>query len=60
MDELLARARRVAAEAEVFTAEVEETPVVFEANRLKQLLTRQSRSVALRLVHQGRVGYAET
>lgn len=60
MEELLARARRVAAEAEVFTAEVEETPVVFEANRLKQLLTRQSRSVALRLVHQGRVGYAET
>ncbi|MDP6101551.1 MAG: TldD/PmbA family protein, partial [Dehalococcoidia bacterium] len=58
MEELVDRARRVAEEAEVFRVEVEETPVIFEANRLKQLMTRQSRSVSLRLVHKGRIGFA--
>jgi PmbA protein len=48
----------VAEEAEVFYVEVEETPVVFEANRLKQLMTRQSRSLSLRLVHKGRIGFS--
>lgn len=59
MEEVLARAGRVAQEAEVFSVEVEETPVVFEANRLKQLITRNSRSLALRLVHNGRIGFSQ-
>ncbi|MDP6347547.1 MAG: TldD/PmbA family protein [Dehalococcoidia bacterium] len=60
MEEVLDRARRVAEEAEVFSVEVEETPVVFEANRLKQLMTRQSRSLSLRLVHKGRTGFSNS
>jgi PmbA protein len=60
VEEVLARAGQVAQEAEVFSVEMEETPVVFEANRLKQLLTHSSRSLALRLVHNGRIGFSQT
>ena len=58
MEEVLARARRVAEEAEVFTVTSEETPIQFEANRLKHAQRRQSTSVALRLIKQDRLGYA--
>jgi len=60
MEELLARAKKVAEEAEVFIVSAEETPVRFEANRLKHIQSRQSTSVALRIVRQGRIGYATT
>ena len=50
----------MADEAEVFQVFSEETQVRFEANHLKQLQTRQQTSVALRLVKQGRIGYATT
>src|SRR5665811_1719747 len=36
----------------------EETPVQFEANRLKNVQSKQSTSVALRIIKNGRVGYA--
>ncbi len=55
---LLALAKKSAEEAEVFVVCSEQSPVVFEANRLKQLQTRQSMSVALRIVRQGRIGFA--
>jgi PmbA protein len=58
MEAILERARKVAEEAEVFFVSSEETPVHFEANRLKQIQSKQSTSVALRLVRQGRVGFA--
>jgi PmbA protein len=51
MDEILKQ-------AEVFTIVREETPVLFEANRLKMIETRQSRGVAVRVVHAGRLGLA--
>ncbi len=60
MENILAQAKKVAEEAEVFMVSLEETPVQFEANRLKQLQTKQSTSVALRIVRQGRIGYAAT
>ncbi|UCG10159.1 MAG: TldD/PmbA family protein [Dehalococcoidia bacterium] len=60
MEALLAKAKKVAEEAEVFIVSVEETPVRFEANRLKYIQSRQSTSVALRIVRQGRIGYATT
>ena len=60
MEEILARASKAAREAEVFRVTSEETTVRFEANRLKQLQTSQSTSLALRIIKDGRVGYATT
>ncbi len=58
MEEILARARQLADEAEVFMVSSEETPVEFEANRLKHIQSKQSCTVALRIVKDGRIGYA--
>lgn len=58
MEELLSLATKKAQDAEVFLTSFEETPVIFEANRLKQLQTRQSFSVALRIVKDGRIGFS--
>ena len=58
MEEILAKALKVAEEAEVFEVSSEETMVQFEANRLKHLQTRQTTGVALRIVMRGRIGYA--
>src|SRR3989338_6503046 len=58
MEHILARARKVAEEADVFVVVSEETPVQFEANRLKHIQSKQSTSVALRVVCHGRMGYA--
>ena len=60
MEEILIQARKSAEEAEVFFISSEETQVHFEANRLKHMQTKQQTSVALRLVRQGRIGYAIT
>ncbi len=60
MENILARAKKVAEEAEVFTVSSEETPVQFEANRLKHIQSKQSSYRALRLIRQGRIGYAVT
>ncbi len=60
MEKILAQAKKVADEAEVFMVSSEETPVRFEANRLKNIQSKQSSSMALRIVRQGRIGYAVT
>ncbi|MBA7478733.1 hypothetical protein ES707_14161 [subsurface metagenome] len=60
MEEILAQAKKVAEEAEVFMFSSEETPVQFEANRLKHIQSKQSRSVALRIIKNGKIGYAST
>jgi len=60
MERILAQATKVAEEAEVFQVSSEETQVQFEANRLKQLQTRQQTGVALRIIKQGKTGYATT
>ena len=60
MEQLLSLAKRAAEEAEVFMVAVEETPVRFEANQLKHIQSRQSSSLALRIVRDGRIGYAST
>ncbi|MFC1918264.1 TldD/PmbA family protein [Chloroflexota bacterium] len=57
-EEILEKVRQVEAEAEVFSVATEETEIRFEANRLKHLQTSQTNSVALRLVKDGRIGYA--
>ena len=58
MENILAQAQKVAEEAEVFAVSSEETAVQFEANRLKRLQTKQQTSVALRIIRQGKIGYA--
>ena len=60
MEKILAQAKRVAEEAEVFMVSWEGTPVQFEANRLKNIQSKQSSSVALRIIRQGKIGYAAT
>ena len=58
--QVLELAGRHAEQAEIYAVESTETPVAFEANRLKQLKTRRSRGVALRVVKNGRLGLAST
>ncbi|MDD5189950.1 MAG: TldD/PmbA family protein [Dehalococcoidales bacterium] len=58
MEEILARAKKVAQAAEVYTTSITETPVQFESNRLKNIQSKQSTSVALRVMVNGRIGYA--
>ena len=57
-EQLLEKAAKVAQQADVFIVDSEETPVNFEANRLKGLQTKQSSSVALRIIKDGRLGFA--
>ncbi len=60
MENILTQAKKVAEEAEVFMVSSEETTVQFEANRLKHIQSKQSTSLALRIIRQGRLGYATT
>ena len=54
MESILTRAKQVAEEAEVFMVSTEETPVQFEANRLKHIQSKQSSYIALRIIKKGR------
>ena len=58
MEEILALAKKAAEEAEVYMISSEETPVQFESNRLKNIQHKQSQSVALRIIKNGKTGYA--
>ena len=58
MERLLELALQQASSAEVFEASSESAVVHFEANKLKQLENRQSTTVALRIIRDGRIGFA--
>src|SRR5512136_593083 len=58
LEEILSKAKKSAEQAEVFFGAVDDTPVIFEANRLKQLQTNEGMMVALRLVKNGRIGFS--
>lgn len=60
MEQILACAKKAAQEAEVYQVTSEETQVRFEANRLKQLQTGQQTNIALRIIKDGKIGYATT
>ncbi len=60
MEELLHKAEKAAQEAEAFSVSSQETEAIFEANRLKQVQTRESAGAALRLINEGRIGFAAT
>lgn len=59
MEEILLHARKVAEEAEVYQASTTVIPVRFEANRLKQIQSKESTITALRLIKNGKVGFAQ-
>jgi len=56
--EVLRSAHRKAEQAEVFSASARATTVQFEANELKQVQTRESSSIALRIFRKGKIGFA--
>ena len=58
LSELLRSARSVAEEAEVFLLSSRSMPINFEANELKQVQSKESTSVALRIFREGRIGFA--
>jgi PmbA protein len=58
LEKILALAKKVAEEAEVYMVSSEETPVQFESNRLKNTQYKQSQTVALRVIKNGKTGYA--
>ncbi len=58
MERILEQALKLAEQAEVFTISSQETQAHFEANRLKQLQTKQQTTVALRVIKNGKTGYA--
>lgn len=60
IEQVLSQAAKVpgVSAAEVFQVNTTETPVSFETNRLKQITSRQSTSISLRLVRRGKLGFA--
>ena len=60
MENILALARKVSEAAEVFMVSAEETSAHFETNRLKHIQSKQSTHLALRIIKEGRLGYATT
>jgi PmbA protein len=59
MEKVLSLAMKVAQQAEVFQVFSQKTPVSFEANRLKQIQSKESSSIALRIIKDGKVGFAQ-
>jgi PmbA protein len=60
LQQVLEHAKAVSQQAEVFHLSGWSRPVVFEANRLKSLVGRDSSGMALRLIKDGRVGFSST
>jgi PmbA protein len=58
IEEVLGSARGKAQQAEVFSASARATTVQFEANELKQVQSRESSSIALRIFREGKIGSA--
>ncbi|MFB0557356.1 MAG: TldD/PmbA family protein [Dehalococcoidia bacterium] len=56
--EILHSAQKVAEQAEVFWVSSRETPVDFEANKLKQIQNKESTGVALRIFRGGKIGFS--
>jgi PmbA protein len=57
---VLRSAQKVAEQAEVFSASARATTIQFEANELKQVQTRESSTIALRIFKEGKIGSAIT
>ena len=59
-EDILERARRIAEQAEVFHIRRVETPVHFEANRLKSIERRETVGAAVRIIKDGRIGFGSS
>jgi len=59
LEEILEIARKACESAEVFHLVSKRTPVQFEANRLKQIQTKEAVATALRVTKNGRMGFAQ-
>ena len=59
-NQLLNEALKNCDQAEIFWVANEETPVSFEANRLKSVDTRQSSGAGMRIIKQGKIGASST
>ena len=60
LEELLEKAGKVSQEAEVYHVWHRDEPVLFEANRVKLVETRETSGVALRIIKDGRTGLSST
>jgi len=60
VENILALAQKTAEASEIFAVAAEETSVQFETNRLKHIQSKQSTHLALRIIKEGRLGYATT
>ena len=60
LEELLGRASKISQQAEAFHIQHTDEPVHFEANRVKQVETRESSGAALRIIKDGRIGFSST
>jgi PmbA protein len=58
MQQILEQAMKKAEAAEVFNITSEETPLQFEADRLKHIQSKQSFVTAFRIIKNGRIGYS--
>jgi PmbA protein len=60
VEKLIDLAARKGISAEVYYTERDETPVEFETNRLKTLSTSATTGIALRVIDEGRLGFASS
>lgn len=59
MENILSEALKSTESAEVFHVTSSRTPVYFEGNRVKQIQTKEAAATALRIVKDGRIGFAQ-
>ncbi len=59
-EDLLAEAAKAADDVELFWVARQDTPIRFEANKLKQAEHRETSGAALRIVKDGRIGFSST
>ncbi|NET46931.1 TldD/PmbA family protein [Okeania sp. SIO2B3] len=60
LEQILKLATNKAEAVEIYYLSTQETPIKFENNRLKSLQTKAQQGVALRLIYQGRLGFASS
>ncbi|MGB3401347.1 MAG: TldD/PmbA family protein [Microcoleaceae cyanobacterium] len=60
LDQLLHLAAQKADAAEVYSLQTQNTPIEFENNHLKSLQTKATLGLALRIIHNGKLGFASS
>lgn len=60
LNQLLDRTKEKGLQAEIYYQSSQDTPIEFENNRLKSLQKKAVQGVALRVIHQGKLGFASS